>query len=156
MRSRRWVHVHKYFRARASRILHPNSGRLILTTVVDEQAYSRKGKKGWREDGNRAEIQTAEVTKIERNSTRLRFFFFLPSSSCAREEYFIFLLFLSLRLSVSLSSMRRLITEKGIARDFSKKFIAFYSHVHSPYLSPLIAKPRETIAAATYKYYFSF
>lgn len=151
MRSRRWVHVHKYFRARASRILHPNSGRLILTTVVDEQAYSRKGKKGWREDGNRAEIQTAEVTKIERNSTRLRFFFFFLLLR-APERNILY----SSSFSLSLSSMRRLITEKGIARDFSKKFIAFYSHVHSPYLSPLIAKPRETIAAATYRYYFSF
>lgn len=151
MRSRRWVHLHKYFRARASRILHPNSGRLILTTVVDEQAYSRKGKKGWREDGNRAEIQTAEVTKIEQHAAlKLRFFF---SSSLlfsrAREGNILYL-----PLSLSLSSMRRLITEKGIARDFSEKFIAFYFHVHSPYLSPLIAKPRETIAAATY--YFSF
>lgn len=152
MRSRRWVHLHKYFRARASRILHPNSGRLILTTVVDEQAYSRKGKKGWREDGNRAEIQTAEVTKIEQHAAlKLRFFFlfFSPLLSCARGEYFI-----PFSLSLSLSSMRRLITEKGIARDFSEKFIAFYFHVHSPYLNPLIAKPRETIAAATY--YFSF
>ena len=148
MRSRRWVHLHKYFRARASRILHPNSGRLILTTVVDEQAYSRKGKKGWREDGNRAEIQTAEVTKIEQHAAlKLRFFFLFFSR--AREGNILYL-----PLSLSLSSMRRLITEKGIARDFSEKFIAFYFHVHSPYLNPLIAKPRETIAAATY--YFSF
>lgn len=150
MRSRRWVHLHKYFRARASRILHPNSGRLILTTVVDEQAYSRKGKKGWREDGNRAEIQTAEVTKIEQHAAlKLRFFFLFFSPLLSREGNILYL-----SLSLSLSSMRRLITEKGIARDFSEKFIAFYFHVHSPYLSPLIAKPRETIAAATY--YFSF
>lgn len=150
MRSRRWVHLHKYFRARASRILHPNSGRLILTTVVDEQAYSRKGKKGWREDGNRAEIQTAEVTKIEQHAAlKLRFFFLFFSPLLSREGNILYL-----PLSLSLSSMRRLITEKGIARDFSEKFIAFYFHVHSPYLSPLIAKPRETIAAATY--YFSF